>query len=101
MDAGIHSTLMMWIELALALCRAAISLSTEMRTTLLGNRNIGPGLTALGYTPCHSEVPILSVHVVCSTPGVVPQPYSNVLNLCWVFVSELENVTQVYVKTNG
>ncbi len=55
-------------------------------------------LTALSYSPTYSSVTVLSVHVMCATSGVVPQPDTVILYDCRTLLVHLKQHTQSNIR---
>lgn len=91
--AGITWTLIIWMLLALALWRAAISRSAQKKycrghkTNREHHNNIK--LTALSDGTSSSKIPVLPEHVVGSTTRIVSQPHAEVLDGSWFLLIDL------------
>ncbi len=54
-----------------------------------------PSHTYLLNCTVQGDVPVLLVHVVVASPGLIPYPHTKVLDLCWVLLSDLQHTTSL------
>ena len=57
--------------------------------------NAQPSCTYLLNCTIQGDVPVLLVHVVVASPGLIPHPHTKVLDLGWVLLGYLQHTTSL------